>query len=142
IYEGTSQLQIIAAVAGMTSGMAKTVIDELISRSWPDDIAPMVGQIKDGLALMDKAVEFVKAQPGMAYRDLCARKLVDIGIYLVVAALFCDQAAAKEEKRTVAKYWLAWRMPEIRMLTEQICSGDEAVVRDFDVLAGPVPVME
>ena len=41
-----------------------------------------------------------------------------------------------------ARRWLADKMPQIRMLKEQICSGDESVVRDFEVLAGPVPLAE
>ena len=77
----------------------------------------------------------------MNHRDLYARKLVDIAIYLVIAALFCDHATGWDRKKIVAKYWLSWRMPEIRMLVEQICCGDMAVVDEFEALAGPVPVL-
>ena len=35
-----------------------------------------------------------------------------------------------------------WRMPEIRMCKEQICSGDADIVNEFETLAGPVPVAE
>jgi len=143
IYEGTSQLQVIAAVAGVVSGTAKTAIEEILSsHEWPTELNAMIGQIREGLELLDKAVEFVKGQSGVQYRDLYARKLVDMGIDLVVAALFCDHAATKEEKRAVAQYWLAWRMPEIRMMAEQIGSGDESAVEHFEALAGPVPVSD
>ncbi len=142
IYEGTSQLQIIAAVAGVTSGTAAAVIQELIDRDWPDDVAAMVEQIRKHAAILLETVQFVKAQAGMTYRDLYARKLVDMTIYLIVAALLCDHATAKDEKKAVASRWLAWRMPEIRMLAEQIQSGDLAIVKDFETLAGPVPVAE
>ena len=36
----------------------------------------------------------------------------------------------------------AWRMPEVRMLKEQICSGQQAVLSDFETLAGPLPVVQ
>ena len=134
IYEGTSQLQVVAGIAGVTSGTAKTIIDELIDRDWPADIAPMIEQIRQGTELMEKAIEFVKDQNDMAYRDLCARKLVDIAIYMVVAALFCDQATAKESKKATATYWLSWKMPEIRKLVEQILSGDQYVITDYESL--------
>ena len=142
IYEGTTQLQVLAAVAGVISGTAQTIVEQLIDRDWPEEIMPMVEQIRHGLELLAESVQFIKAKPGASYRDLYARKVVDIAIYLTVAALFCDHATAKEEKKTVAKYWLARRMPEISMLKEQICSGDEAVVTEFETLAGPVPVVE
>ncbi len=142
IYEGTSQMQIIAAAAGVVSGMAKSVVAELIDRSWREDVLPLIEQVHEGLSLLDEAVEFVKLQPGVNYRDLCARKLVDMATYLVIAVLLCDHAVARDDKKAAAQYWLAWRMPEIRMLTEQVKSGNQAVIHDFEALAGPVPVSE
>ena len=46
IYEGTSQLQVVAAVAGMASGTCQTLVEELIGRSWPEELAPLVEQIR------------------------------------------------------------------------------------------------
>jgi alkylation response protein AidB-like acyl-CoA dehydrogenase len=141
IYEGTSQLQIVAAVAGMASGTCQTLVEELVNRPWPEDMAPLAEQIRGGLALLGQAVAAVKAK-GTAHRDLYARKLVDIGVYLVVAALFCGQATASDRKKAVARRWLADKMPEIRKNVEQITSGDLSVVEEFEALAGPVPVTE
>ncbi len=142
IYEGTSQLQVLAAVAGVISGTANTLIELLLQRDWPKEIGDIIERIRQGLNQLNEAVDFVKAQPGGAYRDLYARKLVDMAIFLLVAVFFCDHATAKEEKLTVAKYWCDWRLPELRMLAEQIHSGDQAVINDFEVLAGPLPVAE
>jgi hypothetical protein len=142
IYEGTSQLQVVAAIAGVVSGTAGTVIDDLLDRDWPAVVAPLIEQVREGKAVMDECIEFIKNQPGNAYRDLYARKLVDIAVYTTVGALFCDQATASETKLAVAKHWLAWRMPEIRMNREMILSGETAIVDAFETLAGPVPVAE
>jgi len=145
IYEGTSQLQVLAAVAGMLSGTCATLLDEMLEKptraaSW-GEAAELVKQLREGMALLEEAVAYVKQQGNM-YRDLYARKLVDIGIYLIVGALFCDFAAACEKRLPAARYWLQWRMPEIRMLKERICSGHTLPVKEFDALAGPVPVVE
>jgi hypothetical protein len=147
IYEGTSQLQVVAAVAGVVSGTAGALLEEMLEKpthlpAWPTQVAPLIEQIRRETALLAETVEFVKGRPGPAYRDLHARRLVDMAIYLVVAALFCDHAAADEKKLAVAKYWLAWRVPEIHMLAEQVKSGDQSAVSEFDTLAGPVPVVE
>jgi len=142
IYEGTSQLQVLAAVAGVTSGTAKTIIEGLIDRTWPGELQPLIDQIRQGAELLDECVAFVKDQSGATHRDLYARKLVDMALYLIVAALFCDHATAGETKRAVARRWLAWRMPEVRMDAEMITSGDTQIVEEFEILAGPVPVVE
>jgi hypothetical protein len=161
IYEGTSQLQVVAAVAGVLSGTAATLLEDMTSKptraagptashavptarqaAWPADVAPLIEQIKQGMAVLAQAVEFIKTAPGNGYKDLYARKLVDIAVFLIIAALFCDHATASDKKKAVAKYWLAWRMPEIHMLKERICSGVVMPVSDFETLAGPVPVVE
>lgn len=139
IYEGTSQLQIVAAVRGVMSGTVNTVVDELLAREFPPEVQPLVTQVKEGVALLDGAVAFVKTQGG-DYMDLYARKLVDCGCALVIAALFCGQAAAAAEKKLpVAKAWLAAKLPQVRADVEQIKSGHRGTVDEFLALAGPVP---
>jgi len=142
IYEGTSQLQVLAAVAGVTSGTAGTIIADLLDRTWPVEIRPLVDQISRGAELLAECVAFVKEQPGATHRDLYARKMTDMALYLIVGALFCDQATASETKHAVVRRWLAWRLPEIRMDAEMIKSGDTQIVEEFEILAGPVPIVE
>jgi len=144
IYEGTSQLQIIAAVRGVSSGTAETVVNDLLAArdDWPAEIAPLIEQIRAGLAELSEAVAFVKAQGGTEYMDLVGRKLVDMAIALVVGALFCDAAVESGRKLAVARRWLADKMPELRMNKELILAGDRSVISDFEALAGPVPVTE
>ena len=142
IYEGTSQLQVLAAVAGVTSGTALTIIADLLDRTWPVEIQPLIDQIRQGAELLEECIAFVKEQPGATHRDLYARKMTDMALYLIVATLFCDQATGSEVKHAVARRWLAWRMPEIRMDAEMIKSGDTQIVEEFEILAGPVPVVE
>ncbi|MCK4871626.1 MAG: acyl-CoA dehydrogenase family protein [Phycisphaerales bacterium] len=139
IYEGTSQLQIVAAIGGITSGAAETIINQLLDRQWSSDIAPMVDQIRSGVADLADAIAFVKDQPDPNYRRLYARKLVDMAIYLIIGAIFCDHAAESDAKRAVLRRWLAARMPELQMNKQLICSGDDIILSEFETLAGPVP---
>jgi hypothetical protein len=144
IYEGTSQLQIVAAVRGVSSGTAATVVGLILDgKDWPADIAPLVEQIRAALPGLEEAVAFAKSQPGgTEYMDLYGRKLVDMALAMIVGALFCDQARCNDAKKAVARRWLAAKMPELRMNKEQILSGDRSVISDFATLAGPVPVAE
>ena len=143
IYEGTTQLQVLAAVRGVSSGSAVAIIDMLLDgRDWPDDLATYIEQIQAGKALLTEAVEFVKAQGGTEYMDLMGRRLVDMSIFLIVGAIFADQATASETKKAVLHRWLATKMPELRMNCEFIKSGERTPMTDFEALSGPVPVVE
>ncbi|MCD6377681.1 MAG: acyl-CoA dehydrogenase family protein [Planctomycetes bacterium] len=143
IYEGTTQLQIVAAVRGVCSGTAANVIDMLIDdRDWPNDLIEEIEKIRDGKDLLNEAIAFVKDQGGVEYMDLMGRRLTDMAIYLIVAALFADQATAKESKKVILHRWLATKMPELKMNHEFILSGERSPMTDFEILAGPLPVVE
>ena len=142
IYEGTTQMQIVAAVGGVTTGIAEAVVQELLDRDWPADVAPMVDEIRTGMASLTAASAFVKDDPDPNYRRLCGRKLTDMAIILIVGALFCDHATTDESRKTMARHWLNTRMPELHRNRQQICSGDRLTLTEFDTLAGPVPEME
>ena len=143
IYEGTSQLQVVAMISGVMGNAIVDVINDVLgTRTWSPELAPLVAKIREGMALLNDAVVFVKAQQGTAYRDLHARKLADMAIYLLVASLFCDHATASDKKLSVARRWVADRMPQIRMLKEQVCSGESSALTEFETLACQLPVAE
>jgi len=143
IYEGTSQLQVLAAVRGVSSGTATNLIGDLLERDWPGDLKAMADQIAEGAAALAEAIAFVKEQPGSEFLDLMGRRLVDSAIYLIVGALFLDQAASgNATKKAVVARWLATKLPEVRMHREFILSGERSPMTDFEVLAGPLPVVE
>jgi len=136
IYEGTSQLQVVAALSGVTSGLCETLVEDLLKGSSGVPPAPQVEQVREGLALLAEAVTFAKQHKGAGYLDLYSRKIVDMACTLVIAALLCDHASRSERKLAVLERWLAIKMPELRMNRDLVCSGDEAVITRFDALAG------
>ncbi len=134
IYEGTSQLQVVAAMGGVAAGSARALVEGLLDRGWPAAVQPLAAQVRAGVALLDEAVAFAKAQPSAGYTALYSRKIVDMACALVVAALFCGQAAANERKVAVAGRWLAVKLPELRMNRDLVCSGDERPIAEFEAL--------
>ena len=140
IYEGTSQLQVVAAIAGVTAGLVRDVVADVLDGVGLTDalkakaatIAPLVDEL-------DSAIEYVKAHPaGKAYHDLHARQLVDAGIAAVVAALFVRFAAKFPEKEPALDFWLATRFPAARTELAKAKSGFIGSVDAFETIA-PMP---
>jgi alkylation response protein AidB-like acyl-CoA dehydrogenase len=144
IYEGTSQLQVVAAVGGVMGGTAAEIANELLAgREWSAELQPLVAQVREGLELLDRSVAYVKAQHGgNTYRDLYARKLVDMGIDVLIGALFCDQAAASARRLLMARRWLSEMLPRMRMLDECIRSGETLSLTEFAALAPALPTAD
>lgn len=141
IYEGTTQLQIVAAVGGVTSGLVLDLIGPMMDRQWPEEVMPMINTIQTGINDLKETIAFIKDGREGDYRRLYARKIVDMAITLIIGILFCDHATVNDNKKFVAKHWLSRKMPEFIANKQQICSGDVYALDNFEELAGPVPVL-
>ncbi len=160
IYEGTSQLQIVAAVRGVCSGTAEKFITELSQEQFQPEVKDLLDKLDEGTQLLKKSVVFVKEQSN-EYMDLYGRALVDIAIDLITGYLFCSQASAKvdmevaavendsndngekipmkERKAVIARRYITKNAPEIASLTELICTGDKSTFTEYEAMIGPVP---
>ena len=160
IYEGTSQLQVVAAVRGVCSGMAEKFIAELAGQQYEPELNDLLDKLVEGRAQLKKAVAFVK-ENGNDYMDLYGRALVDIAIDLIIGYLFCGQASTKvemevaaanngqtdndstismkERKAMVARRFITRNAPKITSLIDSICMGDKSTFTDYATLVGPVP---
>ena len=160
IYEGTSQLQVVAAVRGVCSGTAEKYLAELSAKQYDPELKDLLAKLAEGTTQLFSAVAFVKQQ-GTEYMDLYGRPLVDIAIDLIVGYLFCDCATSKVEmnvavedageakdqtmpmkkrKAIAARRFITKNAPKIAAFAQLICSGDKSSFADFAALIGPVPV--
>jgi len=155
IYEGTSQLQIVAAVRGVASGTAEKFIAELADQQFRPELNDLLEKLGKGTEQLKKAVGFIK-ENGNEYMDLYGRALVDIAIDLIIGYLLCGQAVSKVEmlaeggddgqtvtmsqrKAVVARRHITRSSPKISAATELICSGDKSTFTQYDTIVGPVP---
>ena len=139
IYEGTSQLQVVAAVAGVIGGLVKDVLVDIFGKAdWQGEHPRMTALLAD----LDAAIEYAKGRADShAYMELSARKLVDAGIALIVTALFHQMSIKVSEKGKALLHWMMTEFPRVRAGLEQVRSGYAGSVEDFETLAPAVPVM-
>ncbi|MDR3198382.1 MAG: acyl-CoA dehydrogenase family protein [Planctomycetaceae bacterium] len=141
IYEGTSQLQVVAAVKGITSGVLTTYLDSFEKKTYGD---PKLEKLKailiKGREEIQSAVEFAKSQSGI-YVELIARRLVDAAIAVIVGHYFLGQATKNERKKHIAELFIGQNEPLITMKCVQVKQGNSKVIDDYELLAGSVPVV-
>jgi len=139
IYEGTSQLQVVAAVRGVASGSFETYVAEFEKTDYDD---PLLAELKEKLvqakARVLEAIGFVKGQ-STSYLDLSGRRLVDAAIAIICGHLLLGQGTKNERKRRVARRFIESQMPILRMNCELVLSGDNTPLDEYELLAGPVP---
>ena len=136
IYEGTSQLQVVAAIRGVTSGQAEKHFVELASREPADDAEQ---HLRDALGemrgLLQTAVDKVKAG-GADYLDLSARSLVDTAIDILIGYLLLEQAAANDRKKLVARRFIQRALPRTRARIERVLSDERSTLDHYDAIIG------
>ena len=136
IYEGTSQLQIVAAVRGVTSGVAEKNFEEkhqALKGSFPG----ILRQLAQARGQLTKAVEFAKKK-GLEYTDLYARDLVDMAGDIEIGYLFARQALNSKRKAILARRWARRALARARMKCMVVTSGDRTSIRNFELIAGPL----
>jgi alkylation response protein AidB-like acyl-CoA dehydrogenase len=142
IYEGTSQLQVVAAQRAVTSGTFQKYVEEFELVEYDDQLlAGLKQKLVDGKARLLEAIEFVRKQPP-SYLDLSGRRLVDGAIIIIVGHLFLGHGAKNERKKRVARRFIENQLPILGMLCEQISAHDTAAVDEYQLLAGPVPARD
>ncbi len=158
IYEGTSQLQIVAAVRGVCSSTAQKYLAELAGKNYSPNLKDLLDKLTEGTEQLNNIIAFVKEQ-GTNYMDLFGRPIVDIAIDLIIGYLFCDQASSKvdmlvavdnesgngqtiqmnKRKAMIARRFITKNAHKIDSLARRILSGDKSTLTDFAALVGPVP---
>lgn len=139
IYEGTSQLQIVAAVRGVCSGAFAKRVEQFEQHEYHDKALHELKQkLIQGKELIVECIAFVKEQAG-DYMDLYGRKLVDAAITVLIGHLLLQQATANERKRLVARRFIESNLATLHRDMTLLRSGDKSALEDFETLAGPVP---
>jgi len=160
IYEGTSQLQIVAAVRSVCSGTAEKFMSEMQDYDYDEQVRDLLDKLEAGREQLAQKAVFVKEQ-GNDYMDLYGRQLVDIAIALIIGYLFCSQASTKmdmqmaktgenteaeddqpasmkQRKLRIARRFVNRNAAKIDWLCRQIGSGDKSTFSQYSQMVGPV----
>ena len=159
IYEGTSQLQCVAAVRGVCGGTFEKYIAEFAEMEYDDSVKDLVEILGSVTKKLIEAVPFVK-DSGIDYMDLYGRDIVDVAMFVIMGYLFCSQASSKvdmdtavagngdgvvktvkmaDRKKSVARRYITKGQPEMLAKITAICSDDKSTFSEYEALAGPVP---
>ena len=162
IYEGTSQLQVVAAVRGVCNGTAEKYLTELAGLDYDDELKGLLEMLSEGTEIMKDSIKFIKEQ-GNEYMDLYGKPLVDMAMDLIIGYQFCGQASAKvdmqvpvaenaqtdlekmismkQRKAMIARRFITKNAPKIIARAEAIRSADKSTFQEYEQLIGPVPEM-
>lgn len=126
IYEGTTQLQVVAAIRHVTTGTYKTLIDSYAA----EEVRPELQAVKDRLATLTAmytdAIAAVEAVNDTAYTDFMARRLVEMAGNIIMSYLLLLDANRNESFEKSLHVYANMAAAEVTRLAEFIKTFDPA----------------
>lgn len=124
IYEGTTQLQVVAAIRYITNGTYLSIIKEMLENEVSDDLKPLKERVAKLVDLYEAAINKVKEANDQAVHDFLARRLYNMTGDIVMSLLILDDATKAPEmfQKSANVY--------VRMVEEEVL-GHSAYIQNF-----------
>ena len=97
IYEGTTQLQVVAAIRHVTTGTYLNQIKEYATREYSDAVAPMKAKLEAMTALYEETMAKVQAVENPEYITFHARRLVEMLGHIIMGYLLIGDASQEPD---------------------------------------------
>ena len=97
IYEGTTQLQVVAAIRYITNGTYLGIMKEMIESEVSEDMRPLQIRVGKLIEMYEQAVNYVKEAGCQEVHDFLARRLYDMTGDILMALLIIDDASRAPE---------------------------------------------
>lgn len=124
IYEGTTQLQVVAAIRYITNGTYLNIIKEMLESEVSDDLKALKARVAKLADLYEEAINKVKEANDQAVHDFLARRLYNMTGDIVMSLLILDDATKSPE--LFAKSANVY----VRMAEEEVL-GHSAYIQNF-----------
>ncbi len=137
IYEGTSQLQIVAAIGKLLGGGLDELFDDWAAQDYGPELAPLKSQVEEATALFRRCADHLR-ECDRDVIDYYASDVTDMGVYAINSWLMLQDARKSDRKRSMAHVYITEHLPKMRSSAAAIQAADPTplLVRD-EVLASP-----
>ncbi|MGM9750242.1 MAG: acyl-CoA dehydrogenase family protein [Candidatus Cryptobacteroides sp.] len=97
IYEGTTQLQVVAAIRYITNGTYSAIIREMLDKEVSEDLRPLKARVGAMVEKLETAIATVKASANQDVQDFLARRLYDMTGDILMSLLILDDATVSPD---------------------------------------------
>ncbi len=127
IYEGTTQLQIVAAIGGVSSGVASGIMDQYAEADY-SYAGELPGRVKQARENFERSLSYVKEQEDQQFMAYHARRLVESATSIIISYLLLRDAAHSERKLKVAGKFIEMMIPSVRTAAERITASTSEIL--------------
>jgi alkylation response protein AidB-like acyl-CoA dehydrogenase len=133
IYEGTTQLQVVAALGGVLSGTLAARLDEYDAADL-GATPELLARVRRARERWSTAVAHVRAADDTTFRDFHGRRLVEAAIDLVCAYLLLRAAQHDARKLLVARYFVEQMGVRVESAAQAVLDSAPAAIDSLQTL--------
>ncbi len=133
IYEGTSQLQVVAAIGKLLGHALDDLLDEYAGLEYGPELEPLRAQLAEANEQFKQATDQLKAQERNVV-DYYASDLADMAVYIINSWLLLQDARVSGRKKAVAEVYIAERLPMIHQAAEAIQNANATPLAARDAI--------
>ena len=120
IYEGTSQMQIVAASGGVLNDVLSDVFEKNEKRDFKGGLIKLSTHLKEIRQLFLASLKYVLEKKDIVFQEVAAKDLVEMYSYLHIGYLLLDEAETEPRKVFIANRYIVNALANARKNAEGI----------------------
>lgn len=133
IYEGTSQLQVVAAIGKLLGHALDDLLNEWAAKDYGADLAPLKNQILEATALYNRSADHLKECPTEII-DYYACDIVEMATWVVNCWLLLGEANLDMRKRPIVEVYVGEHLPKIHTAVAAIQGADACPLKNKEAV--------
>jgi len=125
IYEGTTQLQVVAAIGGIMTGTVFDWMDSLEQATELSSLPKQLESAKHCRKALEETVAYIKERGDSRFQEFHARRVVDMAAESSMAYLLVRDAVHADSKKNLADLFLSRAVRRVHSWRDTICSQDQ-----------------
>lgn len=120
IYEGTSQLQIVAASGGVLNDVFGDYFNAKEEKEYSGGLWRLSGYLKEIRSIFKEALRYTLEKKDTVFQDIASKDLVELYSYVYIGYLLLDEAEKNEKKLFIANRYILSSMSNAKKNFESI----------------------
>jgi hypothetical protein len=136
IYEGTSQLQIVAATGGLLGHALDDLLGTWAAEGYGSELAGLRAQAEEATALLNRSIDHMREEDDREIIDYYASDLVEMATGVLTSWLILRDARVSARKQALAQIYIGEALPKIRSRAGLLQASDPTPLRARERILG------
>ncbi len=123
IYEGTSQMQVVAAMGSVINDILKDYFAEKARKQYKGELERLKNYLIEIREIFEESLQYVQERKDKSFQDVAAKDLVEIYSYLYIGYLLIEHAEIDSRKVFIANRFIIEALSAAKRNAESIKDG-------------------